>query len=80
MQKEREYFYLDVGIDAPEGRVDPDDGADGDPSYADRRTDADPAGLREFEDGVVLAEAGAELEATEPGESEGEQGGAGDHE
>lgn len=71
---------LDVCIDAPEGGVDSDDGADSDPSYANRRADADPAGLRELEDGVVLAEARAELEAAEPGEGEGEQGGTGDHE
>jgi hypothetical protein len=52
-----------VGIYAPEGGVDSDDGADGDPSYAYGRAGADPAGLRELEHGVVAAESGAELEA-----------------
>lgn len=72
--------YLDGGIDAPEGGVDADDGSDGDPSYPDGRADADAARLRELEDGVVLAEAGAELESPEPCEGEGEEGGPGDHE
>ena len=71
---------LDERIDAPEGWVDADDGSDGDPSYPDGRADADPACLRELKDGVVLAESGAELEAPEPGEGEGEERGPGDHE
>ena len=71
---------LDGGIDAPEGGVDADDGSDGDPSYPDGRADADAARLRELEDGVVLAEAGAELESPEPCEGESEEGGPGDHE
>ena len=78
-ERERE-GDLDGGIDAPEGGVDADDGSDGDPSYPDGRADADAARLRELEDGVVLAEAGAELESPEPCEGEGEEGGPGDHE
>lgn len=71
---------LNGGIDAPEGGVDADDGADGDPSYPDGRADADATRLRELEDCVVLAEAGAELESPKPCEGEGEEGGPGDHE
>jgi hypothetical protein len=73
-------MHLSVSIDDMEGRVDADDVADGDTADADGGADANPAGLGELEDGLVLAEAGAELESPEPGEGEGEQRGPGDHE